>query len=128
MLHALVLLTSPQFQLRPNESITTDHLDDETPITSLTCRWKAPKKRKEGTLLIAQVKFEKHVYGKPITRQYDLLENFDPRPTQYRGTAKGHLQALLDKVCGKNLCISDESYQSSSIVDSTVDIALPSTE
>ena len=41
-----------------------DCLDDETPITSLPCQWKAPKKRKESTLPIAQVKFEKHTYGK----------------------------------------------------------------
>ena len=52
-----------------------DHLDDETPITSLPCQWKVPKKRKESTLPIAQVKFEKHAYGKPKTRQYDLLED-----------------------------------------------------
>lgn len=40
LLHALVSLTSSQFQLRPNESTTLDHLDDETPITSLPCQWK----------------------------------------------------------------------------------------
>ena len=64
LLHALVLLTSSQFQLRPNESITLDHLDDETPITSLPCQWKPPKKRKESTLPIAHIKFEKYTYGK----------------------------------------------------------------
>ena len=108
-----------------------DCLDNETPITSLPCQWKAPKKRKESTLPIAQVKFEKHTYGKQKTRKYDLLENFDPRPTQYRGTAKDHLPALLDKVRGKGLCISllfDESYQNSSIADLPADTTLPSTE
>ena len=108
-----------------------DHLDDETPITSLPCQWKAPKKRKESTLPIAQVKFEKHTYGKTKTRKYDLLENFDPQPTQYRGTAKDHLLALLDKVRGKGMCISllyDESYQNSSIADSPADTTLPSTD
>ena len=34
-------------------------------------------------------------------KKYELLENFDPRPAQYRGTAKDHLQPLLNKVQGK---------------------------
>ena len=78
LLHALVSLTSPQFQISPNESTAMDHLADEIPITSLPCQWKAPKKRKESTLPIAQVKFEKHTKGRTKTRKYDLLENFDP--------------------------------------------------
>ena len=63
LLHALVSLTSSQFQLRPNESTTLDHLDDETPITSLPCQWKPPKKRKESTLPIAHVKLENILMG-----------------------------------------------------------------
>lgn len=91
--------------MKPTESTTVsllDDLDNETPVTSLPCQWKAPKKRKESTLPIAQATFEKHVFGK-IKRKYALLENFDPRPIQYRGTAKDHLPSPLEKVHGKSL-------------------------
>ena len=95
MLHALVSLTSSQFQLKPNEPTAAslaDNLDDETPITSLPCQWKAPKKRKESTLPIAQAKFEKHTYGKKQQQQkYALLESFDP--TQH------NIEALLKIIC-----------------------------
>ena len=83
----MVSLTSPQFQLRPLTSGTTsalvDDLNDETPVTSLPCQWKPPKQRKESTLPIAQAKFEKHTFGKTKKRKYTLLDDFDPRPTQY---------------------------------------------
>ena len=64
-------------------------------------------------------------------KNYALLESFDPRPTQYRGTAKHHLPALLEKVRCKDLCVSllyDERCQNSSKVECPVDTALPSTE
>lgn len=67
LLHALVLLTLPQFQLRPLTSGTTstlvDDLNDDIPVAYLPCQWKPPKQRKESTLPIAQAKFEKHTFG-----------------------------------------------------------------
>ena len=106
-------------------------LDIEAPVTSLPCQWKAPKKRKESTLPIAQATFEKHVFGKVKKRHFHHLENFDPRPIQYRGTAKNYLPSLLEKVRGKSLCISllfDESCQNSITADPPADTALPSIE
>lgn len=55
---------------------------------------------------MADAVFEKHVYGRERKRTLKPLEEFDPRPVQYRGTAKDHLPALLDKLHGKGLCIS----------------------
>ena len=63
-------------------------------------------------------------------KKYELLENFDPWPAQYRGTAKDHLHPLLNKVRGKSLCISllhDESCQTGSKAHLPVDTKLPST-
>ena len=37
---------------------------------------------------MAEAKFQKHTFGKTKKREYALLDDFDPRPTQYRGTAK----------------------------------------
>ena len=65
LLHTLVSLTLPHFQLKPTESATmtmADDLDDDTPVISLPCQWKAPIKRKESILPILQVIFEKHKF------------------------------------------------------------------
>ena len=108
-----------------------DDLDDETPVTSLPCQWKPPKQRKESTLPIAQARFEKHTFGKTKKRKYSLLEDFDPRPTQYRGTAKDHMPTLLDKIRGKSLCLSllfDKSCQNNNITHSPADTNMPSIE
>lgn len=47
-------------------SITGDSDDDDEdlPLTSFACEWKAPRKRKESTLKFADANFEKHVYGR----------------------------------------------------------------
>ena len=63
LLHALAAMTSLQFELQPSEpcsKLSTD--DDETPVISFPCQWKAPKQRKESTLQMSQANFEKHVY------------------------------------------------------------------
>ena len=42
------------------------------------------------------------------------IEDFDPRPIEYRGTARDCLPNLLEKVHGEQLCISllfDEKYR-----------------
>ena len=64
-------------------------------------------------------------------RKYSLLEDFDPRPTQYQGTAKDHMPTLLDKICGKNLCLSllfDKSCQNNNTIHSPADTNIPSIE
>ena len=55
-------------------------------ITSYPCQWKAPRKRKENTLRLADAVFEKHVYGKGKKRRLAPLEDFDPRPAKFKCT------------------------------------------
>ena len=54
----------------------------------------------------SEATFTKHTYGKPKKRTLKPLENFDPRPLEYRGTAVRNLPELLEKVRGKGLSIS----------------------
>ena len=78
LLHALESMTGPQCQLLPpNESLHFSSTEDDTPVTSLPCKWKPPKKRKESTSPIGQAQFEKHTYGKPIKQRLALLNDFD---------------------------------------------------
>jgi len=118
----------PRFQLHPlNESLHFPSLEDDTPVTSLPCQWKPPKKRKESTLPIEQAQFEKHTYGKMKKRKLALLNNFDPRPAQYRGTAANNLPTLLETISGNHLCISllfDKRFQIGSGPEPT-DLKLP---
>ncbi len=39
-------------------------------------------------------------------RTFKPLEEFDPRPPEYRNTSQARLKELLEKVRGKGLCIS----------------------
>lgn len=127
LLHALASMTSPRFEIQPSEPHLNSS-DDETPITSLPCQWKAPKQCKESTLPISEATFEKHQYGKAKKRKITLLNDFDPRPKEFRGCVKDRLPPLLDKLHGKGLCISllfDKTLQHSS--SSTDKPALPNT-
>ena len=105
LLHALVSLTAPQFLLAPTNSV--DCPDEEAvPIISLPCQWKLPKKRKESTMPMSVAIFTKHAYDKTKKRKLEPLEDFDPRPMEFRGTAANHLPDLLQKLSGENLCVS----------------------
>ena len=90
--------------IRPTSSVS--NLDEDLPVTSYPCQWRAPKKRKRSTLRFADSVFEKHVYGKVKKRRLKPLEDFDPRPDRFKGTAKNSLPALLNDLCGEELCIS----------------------
>ena len=59
------------------------------------------KNRKESTLPMSEARFEKHAYAKPIKRKIKLLENFDPRPPEFRGDAASRLPEFLDKARGE---------------------------
>ena len=76
------------------------------PVTSYACQWKPPRKRKESNLKISEARFEKHVYGKLKKRGLSSLEEFDPRPPEYRGTANSELSTFLGKVRGRGLGVS----------------------
>ena len=54
---------------------------------------------------MSDVVFQKHEYNKR-KRTISRVEDFDPRPEKYRGTANDMLPTLLSKVRGQGLCIS----------------------
>ena len=80
--------------------------EESLPVTSLACQWKPPKKRKKSTIPISDVNFEKHVYGQTRKRVLKSLEDFDPRPEKYRGTAKENMKPLLEELRDEGLCVS----------------------
>ena len=55
---------------------------------------------------ISETQFEKHVYGKEKKKQPELLEEFDPRPPEFKGTATANLTTFLDNTKGRNLGVS----------------------
>ena len=55
---------------------------------------------------MSEAVFQKHTYGKESKRTYDSLEDFDPRPLEYRGTASTNLLQLLNDVRRQGLCLS----------------------
>ena len=73
------------------------------PVTSDACLWKPPLKRKESSLKISEAQFDKHMYGKLKKKVLSSLEEFDPRPHEYRATANAELGKFLDKVRGGGL-------------------------
>ena len=85
--------------IRPTSSVS--NLDEDLPVTSYPCQWRAPKKRKQSTF-----RFADSVYGKVKKRRLKPLEDFDPRPDRFKGIAKNSLPALLNDLCGEELCIS----------------------
>jgi len=50
--------------------------------------------------------FEKHDYRKQKKRRLTLMEDFDPRPEDCRGTAASLLPTLLDSLRGESLGVS----------------------
>ena len=103
----MVSLTTPQFQVQPADFPASSSSDEEVvPITSRLCQWKAPKKKKESSMTMAEALFLKHVYGRERKRKLTPLEDFDPRPTHFIDTAPDNLPSLLKKIRGEHLCIS----------------------
>ena len=89
-----------------------------TCVTSQLCQWKAPKKRKESTLPVSDATFEKHDYTKPNKRKIKRMEDFDPRPQEFRGTVSSRLPELLRALQGEQLCFSlllDPQFQHETI-------------
>ena len=109
VLHALVALHPTTFNVGNTSSATADDSDDEhaIPVTSLPCQWKCPKKRKESALPISEATFEKHDYKKPVKKKFKTIEQFDPRPPEYRGCVVNELlPKFLNKMQGEQLGIS----------------------
>ena len=103
LLHALVAMTPTQLTpIVSGENVT----EEDLPVTSYPCRWKPPCKRKESNLKISDANVTKHTYGKQRKVELSPLEEFDPRPHKYRGSAPAQLTAFLGKVRGKGLGVS----------------------
>ena len=56
-----------------------------------------PKNRKESTQEISSAVFTKHDRDKPVKRPIKLVEDFDPKPVEYRGNAESFVPGLLYK-------------------------------
>jgi len=70
------------------------------------CKCNVPKGRKDSTLHVLEAPFEKYDYAKPQKQKISKMEDFDPRPSEFRGLACDNLTKLLSDVEGKQLCIS----------------------
>ena len=74
-------------------------------------------------MMMSEAKFQKHTYGRTPKHQIVSLEQFDPRPEEYRGTAQSGLKRFLQATKGMGLCLSllfDEStrvWKTSSTTD-----------
>ena len=55
---------------------------------------------------MSDVQFQKYEYGSIKNYKLESMENFDPRPIEYRGNAQLQLNQLLKQVKGKGLCVS----------------------
>ena len=104
LLHALSALHAPSAFEPPMQEVDSD--DESLPCTSQPCRWKAPKKRKESTLCLADATSVKHDYAKPHKKKIRQVEDFDPRPDSFRGTASQSVPELLQKLKREQLCVS----------------------
>ena len=80
--------------------------EEDMPVTSLSCQWKPPRKRKAAAMEVAEARFEKHEFGIIKKRNTKAIESFDPQPDEFRNQNTKRLQTLLDNVRGKGLCIS----------------------
>ena len=135
VLHAVPLasVNPTSFNLKPNIHSAGVTDGDEVPVTSLPCLWKAPRKRKQSTIPMSEAVFQKHDYTKPVKRSIKPVEDFDPQPPEFRGTASSRLPDLLQKVKGEQLCVSlllDSScchWENSTIPAQTSSPSLPDT-
>ena len=102
LLHALVAMTPSHLKSGHSRC----DVDEDLSVTSYPCQWKEPRKRKQSNLKISDAKVEKHMYGKQRKLNLSPLEEFDPRPHKYQGTAPAQLTDFLGKVRGKGLGVS----------------------
>ena len=57
-------------------------------------------------MMMSQAKFQKHVYGKEKQYTIQPLEMFDPRPTEFKGTATACLRQFIENTEEKCSCVS----------------------
>ena len=78
---------------------------------------------------MSEATFEKHMYGRTKTRKLSALGDFAHRPVRHRGTATSLVPDLLEKVSGKELCISllldPSTYHWSSNIPAETSFSMP---
>ena len=104
LLHALVAITPVSFPVASN--IPEDEDPEPVPVTSLPCQWKPPRKRTKSNFKMSDATFEKHIYGRTKKAKLLPIENYDPRPEEYRNKIDIHMQKFLSAVRGKGLGVS----------------------
>lgn len=105
LLHALKDLSPCLFPLRATLPVMSNSETSEIPCTSLPCTWNKPRKRKEAKLQISDVLFQKHVYSRKRKHTLKQLQDFDPRPKEFRGLVNAQLPQLLETIQDKSLCM-----------------------
>ena len=85
LLHGLIEITPGSFPCGGNVQETEE--EESVPVTSQLCQWKIPQKRKDSTQILMKTPFKKYDYSKQIKKRIRLLDTFDPRPMEFRGTA-----------------------------------------
>ena len=55
---------------------------------------------------MSEAVFEKDEYSKQRKRKIQPVEDYDPRPPEFRGTPSDRLPALLEEIRGEHLCVS----------------------
>ena len=78
-------MTPAAFQLQPSSMPSLELEEESLPVTSYFCQWRPPRKRKQSNLLIAEVRFEKHVYGKVRKQYVKAVEDFDLNQSNTEG-------------------------------------------
>ena len=99
LLHALVAMSPPEVE-------TTQEGCEDLPVTSFSCKWNVPRKRKESSAKLSEMSFQKHVYGRERKNTLKTVHDFDPRPDEYHGTAPTRIENFLQSMKGKNLGVS----------------------
>ena len=94
-LHDLVALNPHKQAEQPQQDLVVD--DEIVPIPSRICEWTKPRRQKEKALKMTDACFKKHKYEKVPKQKQLALEDYDPRPLQYRGNASSLLPELLVK-------------------------------
>ena len=76
------------FALTPSNPAELNDDNDEPllPCISQPCVWKEPRSRKESNLCVSDAVFEKHDYFKPVKWKIHQLNNYDPRPSEFKGS------------------------------------------
>lgn len=125
LLYALTALNPLYFQPHQNLPTINDAQTEPVPVTSLSCKWRVTKAKKDSTLPFPSAAFEKHNYQKPIKKKISLLQDVDPCPSEYSGQIQTRLPSFLRKVKGEKLGISfllDSSLQQTGLAPASVNV------